>query len=72
MLQAGLQLYRDSEDVVITEDYLIAGVLREKIPGGWHQQLEVSMDIHNTPHWSNSTWDAWPPKYFVKTFARFR
>ena len=45
MVQAGLQLYRDSEDVVITEDYLIAGVLREKIPGGWHQQLEVSMDI---------------------------
>lgn len=33
LAQAGLQLYRDSEDVVITEDYLIAGVLREKIPG---------------------------------------
>ena len=26
-------MYRDSEDVVITEDYLIAGVLREKIQG---------------------------------------
>ena len=27
-------MYRDDiEDVVITEDYLIAGVLREKVPG---------------------------------------
>lgn len=33
LAQAGLEMYRDSEDVVITEDYLIAGVLREKIPG---------------------------------------
>ena len=31
--QAGFEMYRDSEDVVITEDYLIAGVLREKIQG---------------------------------------
>ena len=26
-------MYGDSEDVVITEDYLIAGVLREKVSG---------------------------------------
>ena len=32
-IQAGFEMYRDSEDVVITEDYLIAGVLREKIQG---------------------------------------
>ena len=31
--QAGLHMYRYSDDVVITEDYLIAGVLREKVPG---------------------------------------
>lgn len=34
LAQAGLHMYRDgSDDVVITEDYLIAGVLREKVPG---------------------------------------
>lgn len=33
LAQAGLHMYRYSDDVVITEDYLIAGVLREKVPG---------------------------------------
>ena len=33
LFQAGLHMYGDSEDVVITEDYLIAGVLREKVSG---------------------------------------
>jgi len=33
LAQAGLHMYGDSEDVVITEDYLIAGVLREKVSG---------------------------------------
>ena len=31
LTQAGLELYKDSEDIVITEDYLIAGVLRERL-----------------------------------------
>ena len=36
-IQAGFEMYRDGEDVVITEDYLIAGVLRQKIQGKvWH------------------------------------
>jgi len=33
LTQAGMQLYQDREEVVITEDYLIAGVLREQLPG---------------------------------------
>ena len=31
LAQAGLEMFRDSEDIVITEDYLIAGVLRERL-----------------------------------------
>jgi len=31
LVQAGLEMYRDHEDIVITEDYLIAGVLRERL-----------------------------------------
>lgn len=31
LAQAGLEMFRNSEDIVITEDYLIAGVLRERL-----------------------------------------
>ena len=31
LAQAGLEMFRDSEDIVITEDYLIAGVLRQRL-----------------------------------------
>ena len=31
LAQAGLEMFGDSEDIVITEDYLIAGVLRQRL-----------------------------------------
>ena len=31
LAQAGLEMFGNSEDIVITEDYLIAGVLRERL-----------------------------------------
>ena len=42
-------MYRDGEDVVITEDYLIAGVLREKIPG-------VDVETLRTDHLTDWVW----------------
>ena len=37
-----MEMYRDSDDVVITEDYLIAGVLREKVPGTVWEMLKIN------------------------------
>jgi len=49
LAQAGLEMYRDSEDVVITEDYLIAGVLREKIQG-------VDVETLRKDHFTDWVW----------------
>lgn len=49
LAQAGLEMYRDSEDVVITEDYLIAGVLREKIQG-------VDVETLRSDHFTDWVW----------------
>ena len=44
LAQAGLELYKDSEDIVITEDYLIAGVLRERLPHVRIERMETGQE----------------------------
>ena len=45
LAQAGLLLYRDSEKVEITEDYLIAGVLRARVAGLELETLQHSVQV---------------------------
>ena len=48
LAQAGLEMFRNSEDIVITEDYLIAGVLRERLPHVRIERMETRHPVWNT------------------------
>ena len=48
LAQAGLLLYRDSQKVEITEDYLIAGVLRARVAGLELETLQHSVQVYYT------------------------
>ena len=49
LAQAGLEMFGDSEDIVITEDYLIAGVLRQRLGQVEVESLESDPWVKSCP-----------------------